>query len=121
MNIPEHKPAESPERKAVLELKRAHLSLRTMFHLLALCSLMITGTIFVILFQQVSLLRRQSDEMLAHINDYNRVFVPQIEAVRTNLQAFAVTNQSLKPILARYFPTNSQAKAIPTSRVSTNK
>jgi hypothetical protein len=121
VNIPETKPAESPERKAILELKRAHFSLRTMFHLLALCSLMLTGTIFVILFQQVSLLRRQSDEMLAHINDYNRIFVPQLDSVRTNLQAFAKTNQSLNPILFRYFPTNSAPKPIPTSGFSTNK
>lgn len=110
MNFPDPKPAESPERKALLELKRAHLSLRTMFHLLALCSLLLTGTIFVILFQQVSLLRRQMDDTTTVMNDYNNVFIPQLEAVRTNLQAFATTNPSLDPILRKYFSTNSLIK-----------
>jgi hypothetical protein len=121
VNIPE-RPAESPERKAILELKQALLSMRTMFHLSALCGLMLTAAIFVIIMQQVALLRRQSDDMILRINEYNNTFVPQIENVRTNLEAFARTNQSLTPLLRRYFPTNEAAKPIPTPQgVSTNR
>jgi hypothetical protein len=121
VNFPEPKPAESPERKALLELKHAHLSLRTMFHLLALCSLLLTGTIFVILFQQVSLLRRQMEDTAMVANDYNNVFIPQLEAVRTNLQAFARTNQSLDPILRKYFSTNSLLRPVTNAPANANR
>jgi hypothetical protein len=122
VNIPE-KPVESPERKALIELKKAHLSLRTMFHLLALCSLLIAGALFVILFQQVSLLRRQSDEINLRITEYNNTVAPQLQGIHTNLEAFAATNRSLYPLLRRYFPTNTAGKTnSPKSQaVSTNQ
>lgn len=124
MNFPEpEKPAatESLERKALLELRKAHGTLRVQFHLLALCCLMITGTLFVIIFKQVSLLRRDLDDMTAAVNDYNKVFVPQLETVRVNLEAYAKTNESFTPVLRRYFPANSKGAAPAGLGVVTNK
>ena len=121
MNIPE-RPVESPERKAILELKQAVLSLRTMFHLMALCSLLLTGAFFVIIFQQVSLLRRQADEIRLRINDYNTAVAPQLQGIQTNLAAFAATNKSLEPLMRRYFPTNAPTNVVlNTGGVSTNR
>jgi hypothetical protein len=121
VNIPE-KPVESPERRALLELKHAHLSLRTMFHLLALCSLLLTGSLFVIIFQQVSLLRRQSDEINLRVNDFNTTVAPQLEGIHTNLEVFAATNRSLMPLLRRYFPNPPQPKNVSTNKAaSTNR
>jgi hypothetical protein len=110
VNFPEaEKPAttESPERKALIELRKAHGNLRTLFHVLALSCLMLTATLFAIIFKQVSLLRRDLDEMTAVVNDYNKVFVPQLDSVRVNLEAYAKTNESFTPILRRYFPPNA--------------
>lgn len=110
MNFPEPEKtaaAESPERKALIELRKAHANLRVMFHLLTICCLMVTGIVFVIIFKQVSLLRRDLDEMTAVVDEYNKVFVPQLETVRVNLEAFEKTNASLAPVMRRYFPTNA--------------
>jgi hypothetical protein len=98
---------DSAERKALIELRKAHGNLRVMFHLLALSCLMLTGIIFVIIYKQLSLLRRDFDEMTASVNDYQKTFVPQVEALRVNLEAFAKTNESFRPILQRFFPTNA--------------
>jgi hypothetical protein len=111
VNFPEPEKAaaaESPERKALIELRKAHSGLRTQFHIMALSCVMLTATLFVIILKQVSLLRRDRDEMGAVVNDYNKVFVPQLEMVRVNLEAYGKTNEAFLPVLRRYFPANSK-------------
>lgn len=121
MNIPDNTPTpESAERKALVELKKAHASLRTMFHLMALCALMLTGTIFIMFYKQVAVLQRQIEEMNVNAKDYQTKFLPQLEIVRGNLEAFAQTNQSLTPLLQRYFPTNLVPANTPKSSAARN-
>ena len=115
MNFPD-KPAPapaSPERKAIIELRKAHASMQILFQLLALSCLLLTGTIFVLFFKQVSATRKQVDEAVAYIQEYNKTFAPQIELVRSELEAIAKTNQSLIPLMRRYFSTN-MPKSAPT-------
>ena len=120
MNLPESNPtpnpaADSPERRAIIELRKSHASMRMMFHLLALCALMLTATIFVLFFKQLSATRRQVDESVAYIQEYNKL-VPQIDIVRGNLASFARTNDALNLVLRKYFPTNAPRATAPAAK-----
>lgn len=101
---------EFADKRTVEELRGALHSMRTLLHLSALCGIILSGTIFVVLFKEVSSLRQQNDGMAAYINEYNSSFVPQAEAVRTNLYDFARFHPTLSPILQKYY-SNSPAAA----------
>jgi hypothetical protein len=120
VNFPENPAAtpESPERKAIIELRKAHASMLTLFQLLALCCLLLTGSIFVVIFKQVSVARKQVDEAVAYVQDYNKTFAPQIELVRAELEAIAKTNQGLVPLMRRYFSTNMPKNAPTAAKTS---
>lgn len=114
---PPASPEEAPqfaERQLVEELRQAVFSLRTMLHISALCGIVLSATIFVVFFKEVSTLRRQNDDMAAYINEYNKSFVPLAESVRTNLVDYARFHPTLAPILQKYYATNSApARSVP--------
>ncbi len=98
-----------PERLELDDLRRAHLKLRAMVHLSALCGIILSATIFVFLFKQLAVTRRQNDELKAYVQDYNASFVPLAEAVRTNMLNFCRSHPTLAPILQKYYTTNTIA------------
>ena len=107
-------PRDVSQTEALLELKRAVISLRNLFHFSTLCGIALSATLFVLLLKQVSVLRRQNNEMVTYINDYNKNFVPMVDNIHTNLVEFARSNPTVNPLVQKYFSTNSAPAARPT-------
>jgi hypothetical protein len=95
------------EPKTVSDLRAAHESLRTMFQLSILCGIVLSASVFVLVYKQVASNQRQAFELQSIINEHQTNWAPKVEIARTNLAAFARENPSLAPILQKYFPSNS--------------
>jgi hypothetical protein len=110
-------PNTSSDAQTIHEMRGAIESLRGVFQVVALSGIVLSATVMMYLYQQVSIVRRQNDELITYINDFNTNVVPKVEMARTNLQAFAKTNASLEPLVKKYFPpTNAAPFAPPASK-----
>ncbi|HEY6228880.1 MAG TPA: hypothetical protein VI282_17300 [Verrucomicrobiae bacterium] len=117
MNDPESpiSPASSPssDSQTIYEMRGAIESLRGVFQVVALSGIVLSATVMMYLYQQVSVVRRQNDELIAYINEFNTNVVPRVEMARTNLQVFAKTNASIEPLVRKYFPPTNAAPSKP--------
>lgn len=111
MSIPTNQNEPTTNAQTIAELRSAIESLRGVFQVVALSGIVLSGTLMLFLYKEVSVVRRQNEELRANLNDYYTNFLPKIEMTRTNLEAFARTNPSIIPLLKKYFPTNQPAKA----------
>ena len=93
-------------------------ALRMLVHAIAISLLILLGTVFVFLYREVVVLRKQTVGMSAVIADYERSNVAEIiDQAGTRLAEFARQNPDFQPIYSRYFGTNNPAAAgnvIPT-------
>ena len=108
MNDPESpiSPASSPssDSQTIYEMRGAIESLRGVFQVVALSGIVLSATVMMYLYQQVSVVRRQNDELIAYINDFQTNIYPKFEMSRTNLQEFAKSNATIVPLINKYFP-----------------
>ena len=88
-------------------LAAAHESLRAAFHVTLVLLLILTGSLFVFFLREVSIARRQINELTKVVTDYQKNVFPVMEDFRTKLQAFAKTHPDFAPIYAKYFGTNA--------------
>lgn len=91
--------------------------------------LILAGSVAILIFRQVSLLRRQTDatsrqaQQVAQI--YNSTIGPQAQTFENKLQAFAETNAEFKARIARFYgastPANSPAPSNPPATPNADK
>lgn len=102
-------PIRSTEAQTISELRASIESLRGVFQVLALSGIVISATLLAFLYKEVSTVRRQGNELMVYLNEYQTNLAPKIELARTNLQAFAKSNASIEPLVKKYFSTNTPA------------
>ena len=127
MNDPQFPFGSTPADQPALTLESllaAHQSLRRSFHLALVMLLILSGSLFVFFLRELSLARRQVQELAQVVSDYEKNTFPIMENFRSKLQAFAQTHPDFNPIYAKYFgaPTGSAmpggSKLRPTSNAS---
>jgi hypothetical protein len=97
-------------------------SMRALLHSLAIAVLILTGTVFVYIYRQVVITRRNTAEMVRYLAQYERSETDEmIERVRLRLDAYRQENPEFNPIYLKYFGTNNPpAAAVTTSPAETN-
>jgi hypothetical protein len=118
-------PLPSPENASIEELRAGYRHLRTLFHCVAISLILLTGTVFIFLYRQVVLVRRQSAQLARYGVQYeafgNR---KAIENLREKLVVFARQNADFGPIFTKYFGTNApppSESAMPTAQPRAHK
>jgi hypothetical protein len=104
-------PSESEEARDLRELQAQVSGYRGAIHVMALCGTVMAASYFLYVHKQVEGIQRQSAELSVYLVDYQKNFIPQFEAARSNLVSFARTNPSVAPILGKYFTNSAAAKA----------
>jgi len=103
MNLPDPQAPKAFENDLEFSYKR----LRMLTQASAVSVLILTGTVFVFLYRQVVLVRRQTAELSKYISDVERSGVPEFfEQVRGKFNEFRKQNPDFNPIYAKYFGTN---------------
>lgn len=106
MSSPES-PNTSSDAQTIAELRSAVESLRGVFQVIALSGIVLSCTIFLFFYRETKSIRRQNDEFMVVINDFEKNVNPKIETARTTFEAFARTNATFVPIYKKYFGTNA--------------
>ena len=92
------------------ELASAHRSLRTAFHVSLVLLVILSGSLFIFFLREVSLARRQMNELTTAVLEYEKSAVPLMEDFRMKLQAFSSRHPDFLPIYTKYFgQTNAPA------------
>jgi len=121
-------PIDSPRsfsaREGADPTQRELQSLRLTLQITLAALLILAGSIAILIFRQVSLLRRQTDATARQaqhlVQIFNITIGPQAQAFENRLQSFAETNAEFKSRLARFYgPTSAtntaQAAASPAT------
>ena len=104
---------ERGSKKSLSAFRAAIDSLRGVFQVVALSGIVLSATLLTFLYKEVSVVRRQNNELIVYLNDFNTNVVSKIESARTNLPAYAKTNPTIDPIIKKYFATNAPDKTPP--------
>jgi len=105
MNIPSD-PPEAP-RAFQNDLEVQYASLRRLVQATAVAVLILTGTVFVFVYRQVVLVRRQTAELVRYLAEVDRSGVPEfVEKVRTHFSEYRKTHPDFNPIYTHFFGTN---------------
>lgn len=106
MSAPEN-PNTSSDAQTIAQLRSAVESLRGVFQVMALSGIVLSCTIFLFFYRETKSIRRQNDEFMVVIREFETNVNPKIEMARTNLEAFARTNPTFVPVYKKYFSTNA--------------
>jgi hypothetical protein len=105
MNIPSNQP-EVP-RAFQNDLEVQYTSLRRLVQATAVSVLILTGTVFIYLYRQVVLVRRQTAELARYLAEVDRAGMPEfVEKVRGSFNDYRKTHPDFNPIYTRFFGTN---------------
>lgn len=89
-------------------------NIRTLVHCLAIAVLILTGTLFVFIYRQVVITRKNTAEMVRYLVQYEESNTGEIiERVRSTLDAYRRQNPEFTPIFVKYFGTNQPLPAPP--------
>lgn len=92
-------------------------SMRNLLHAIAISVLILAGTLFIFIYRQVVLIRRQTAEMVTFLMNYERSSERElIGQLHQRFADFTRQNPDFTPIYTRYFGTNEP----PRRAVSTN-
>jgi hypothetical protein len=81
--------------------------LRNLIHAIAISILILTGTVFIFIYREVVLVRRQTTELLAGIAELDRANTQRfIDELRGKLGDYARQHPDFVPIYIKYFGTN---------------
>lgn len=98
-----------------LEIRAELKQLRTMFQIAAVSLIILTGTVFVLIYRQVSAIRPQNEQLTIELAEFeNSGTAAAIEELRVKLYTFSQQNPDFRPIYTRYFGTNQPAPASST-------
>jgi hypothetical protein len=95
------------------EIRAAIESLRGVFQVVALSGIVLSATLLAFLYKEISVVRRQNNELIGYLNEFQTSIGSKIDSARTNLPTFAKTNASIEPIMKKYFATNAPATTPP--------
>jgi hypothetical protein len=91
--------------------------MRALVHAIGVSVLILTGTLFVYLYRQVVLVRRQTSEMVKFLVDYEHSSASEyIARMHQRFAEFRKQNPDFTPIYIRYFGTNEPPAASKTSK-----
>jgi hypothetical protein len=114
MNIPSDQPEVPRAFKNDQEVQ--YVSLRRLVQATAVSVLILTGTVFIYLYRQVVLVRRQTAELVRYLAEVDRAGMPEfVEKVRASFNDYRKTHPDFNPIYTRFFGTN---EAPVTAKVS---
>ena len=115
------KPVAAPETLSVEQDLREELhSLQLLTRGLLVAGLCLSVAVGLYMYRQVTVINRQVTEGSRVVAIYTTNDLPRINWFLSNLQAFAATNQDLRPILAKYNlwpPQNAPAGAPPAATI----
>lgn len=101
--------------------------LRSLVHAIAISVLILTGTVFIFIYREVVLIRRQTTELVGAMAGYDRTnAVRLIEGLRVKLGDYSKQHPDFVPIYTRYFGSNAPVVTpngptpIPTNATTTN-
>ncbi len=98
---------EPPPTSSIDEWKQSYRSLRSLFHVVLVCTLILTGSVFLFLLGQVRVTRRQVRELTQFVANHDKNNVPVMRLFRDKLVEFSKSNPDFRPILSKYInPTN---------------
>jgi hypothetical protein len=90
----------------------AYRQLRSLLHAVAISMMILTGTMFIFIYREVVLIRRQTNEFLTGISEYERTNTQKlIEQLQVKLGEYARQHPDFVPLYARYFGTNGPSPA----------
>jgi hypothetical protein len=122
MNIPSDQPEAPRAFKNDLEVQ--YTSLRRLVQATAVSVLILTGTVFIYLYRQVVLVRRQTAELGRYLAEVDRSGMPEfVEKVRSSFNDYRKTHPDFNPIYIRFFGTNEApvtVKVAPAPSPQTN-
>jgi hypothetical protein len=122
MNIPSDQPEVPRAFKNDFELQYA--SLRRLVQATAVAVLILSGTVFVFVYRQVVLVRRQTAELVRYLAEVDRSGMPEfVEKVRTHFNDYRKTHPDFDPIYTRFFGTNDapvMSKVTSAPSIATN-
>ncbi len=114
MNIPSDQPDVPQAFKNDLEVQ--YTSLRRLVQATAVSVLILTGTVFIYLYRQVVLVRRQTAELVRYLAEVDRSGMPEfVEKVRGSFNDFRKTHPDFSPIYTRFFGTNDAPATLKVS------
>jgi hypothetical protein len=106
MNLPQMEGQAPADRDLAAQYK----SLRRLVHAIAVSLLILTGTVFVFVYRQVVLVRRQTAELARYLHDVEHSGMQTfVEQVHVKLNDFRMQHPDFTPIYARYWRTNEPA------------
>jgi hypothetical protein len=103
MNLPQ--PDNQPISQEDLAAQQRRM--RVLLQATSIAVLILTGTMFVFLYRQVVLVRRQTAELVRYVDEVNRSGMQTfMEQVRDRFNTFRKDHPDFNPIYLRYFNTN---------------
>lgn len=106
MSDPSSSPFSSgaPSSEVTLEtLAQSYQSLRMAFNVSLVLVGVLSASLSIFFIRELSIARRQTNELNSSIAEYERTAVPLLEDFRTKLQAFTASHPDFAPIYAKYF------------------
>jgi hypothetical protein len=105
MNIPTEQPEVPRSFQSTPDVQ--YTSLRRLVQATAVSVLILTGTVFIYLYRQVVLVRRQTAELVRYVAEVDRAGMPEfVDKVRASFNGYRKTHPDFNPIYVRFFGTN---------------
>jgi hypothetical protein len=89
-------------------LEKSLQTLRSLFHLVLVGLIVLTGSHFVYLLRELGQVRRQSHELTRYVAEYEKSGLPVIVELRRQLESFTESHPDFTPIFQKYFPAEHQ-------------
>jgi len=94
----------------------SYRQLRSLLHAVAISMMILTGTVFIFIYREVVLIRRQTNEFLSGISEYERTNTQKlISELQVKFGEYAKQHPDFVPLYVRYFGTNAPPSSAPSA------
>jgi len=100
----------------VEELQGTVGALRALFHVVLVALIVMSASLNLFMFRQVSALNKQVAEMTRYLNDYNSNSVPLMEKVVNGLTDYSKSHPDFAPVMRKYLGGGGAAPAAPARK-----
>lgn len=100
-------PAPQQPRDHDMEAEQAFQWMRGLMQNLILAVFLLTGTMFIFIYREVTIVREQAKELDVMVTDFKMNTQPVIDDLKAKLAPFARANADFLPLYMRYFGTNA--------------